>query len=857
MECSSLTSLSIEEGESSIIIGSYAFGKCESLTSVSLSNNVKTIGSWAFWYCTSLTSITIPKNVDNIGSNCFYWCQNLKSVTFHCKNIGTWFNGISTIEEIIIGEEVTSIASGAFDGTAWANNQSDGLIYIGNFAYAFMGNMPADGHVVVDDGTIGLSQSLFKGNKELTSITLPNSIQTIGAFAFEDCSNLSSINIPKSLKSIGEKAFNGCTGLKKVIIPDIAAWCAVKFDKYGGEYNSSNPLLNAKHIYSDEDTEITNLVIPDGVTCIENMVFIGCEALTSINIPSSVTLIKEFAFMFCYGLTSVTLPEGVTDFTSAFWSCTNLESISLPNTLTRFDSNAFHNCPSLTNVNIPNSVTSIGKWTFSECSMIASLIFPDNITFIGNEAFNTATKLYCNDHTSTLLALWEAGYTPYKIGTETLLVPPSVSVVSTTQTTAIFKIENYQAGYIYTFNGKEIDGDKVELKDLFPETKTSAFVGMSVSGVDQVVKYLNFEYTTEPISPTINVKSTASSVDVSVSYIKGDAEVTSQRLVMNPSSVNERRISGGTDIESLTYSATGLNPSQLAASFAYEIVVSNGNYTKRYYTDKNNVYTASLTLTTQQPKVVSVGNVIIAADSNLDDEEENVGFEWRRTDWTNDFASNTGGAALFEGRMEGYIRNMNAEKLWKYRPYYLSNSGTYYYGEWVGIDPSNTSYFEPTVHTYEKTVIEGNTALVKGYALTGTDKITVQGFKYWRQASKARGVSPVSVPSDAMTIEASGQVMTASLIDLDYGATYNYLSFVTTSEGETFYGELKEFTTDEAEKIGDVNDDGKENAEDIVAITNYILGTAVDVTQEKADVNGDGVVDIADVIKLANIIMDK
>ena len=209
--------------------------------------------------------------------------------------------------------------------------------------------------------------------------------------------------------------------------------------------------------------------------------------------------------------------------------------------------------------------------------------------------------------------------------------------------------------------------------------------------------------------------------------------------------------------------------------------------------------TLPLTLTTLQPKVISSGNVIVAAESNLDDEETNVGFEWRRTDWEDDFASNTGMAALYEGTMEGYIRNLNTDKIYRFRPYYISNSGTYYYGDWVGIDPTNTSYFEPTVHTYAKIEIEGNTALVKGYALRGTDNVTVQGFMYWKGANKAKvALAPrkaTEIPNDAITVKATGQTMTATLKNLDYESTYEYVAFVTTSEGEIFYGDVRSFTT--------------------------------------------------------------
>ncbi len=212
---------------------------------------------------------------------------------------------------------------------------------------------------------------------------------------------------------------------------------------------------------------------------------------------------------------------------------------------------------------------------------------------------------------------------------------------------------------------------------------------------------------------------------------------------------------------------------------------------------KNGVKTSELQMTTQQPKVISAGNVIVAAETNLDDEETNVGFEWRRTDWTDDFTSNTGAAYLYEGTMEGYIRNLYTEKLWKYRPYYESASGTRYYGEWVGIDPTNTSYFEPTVHTYATATVNGNEATVKGYAMRGTDNIVKQGFVCWKDngAQMAGEHRAPAIPTDALTVEASGQVMTAQLTGLDYETTYRFVAFVTTTEGETFYGEEQLFRT--------------------------------------------------------------
>ena len=235
----------------------------------------------------------------------------------------------------------------------------------------------------------------------------------------------------------------------------------------------------------------------------------------------------------------------------------------------------------------------------------------------------------------------------------------------------------------------------------------------------------------------------------------------------------------------------GLEPDKLYEGIAtFTLTFEDATYTKSY-----SFSTEPLTLTTQQPKVVSLGNVIVAAESNLDDEETNVGFEWRRTDWTEDFASGKGAAYLYEGTMEGYIRNLYTEKLWKYRPYYESNAGNFYYGEWVGIDPTNTSYFEPTVHTYSSVTVTGNSAEVKGYAMQGTEDVASQGFAYWStdNASSRRKVN--GIPDNATIVLVNGYVMTATFEGLEYDTEYCCVAFITTTEGETFYGEPQIFKT--------------------------------------------------------------
>ena len=314
--CSGLKSVSIPNSVTTI--GDWALSGCTGLTSVTIGNSVTTIGDWALSGCTGLTSVTIGNSVTIIGNYAFSGCSGLTSVTFHCQEIGSWFCGMN-IKEVILGEEVTSI---------------------GDYAFSHCSGLTT---VDIPNSVTSIGKFAFSHCSGLTTVDIPNSVTSIGKFAFEFCSGMTSINIPNSVTSIGSGAFDFCSGLKKVIVPDLAAWCNISFDG-----DAANPLYCAKHIYSDENTEITDLVIPNSVTSIGDWAFSGCTGLTSVTIPNNVT---------------------------------------------KIGSGAFQNCSSLTSVNIPNSVTSIGSYAFDECSGLKSVSIPNSVTTIGDDAFSGCSGL--------------------------------------------------------------------------------------------------------------------------------------------------------------------------------------------------------------------------------------------------------------------------------------------------------------------------------------------------------------------------------------------------------------------------------------------------------------------------------
>ena len=297
-------------------IGSEAFLGCSGLTSVTIDNSVTSIGDGAFYECSGLTSVAIPNSVTEIGENAFYKCSGLTSVT--------------------IPNSVTSIGADAFNGTAWYDNQPDGLVYAGKVAYKYKGTMPNNTSITIEDGT-----------------------PSIASFAFLGCSGLTSVTIPNSVTEIGKSAFSGTAWYNNQ--PDGLVYAG----KVAYQYKGTMP-------------DNTSITIEDGTTSITGGAFSNCTKLISVTIPNSVTSIGQSAFNKCSGLTSVTIP----------------------NSVTLIGVNVFNNCTNLTSVTIGNSVTKIGDYAFNNCNLteVTSLAaLPPMImeTTFSQSAYDNAT-LYVN-----------------------------------------------------------------------------------------------------------------------------------------------------------------------------------------------------------------------------------------------------------------------------------------------------------------------------------------------------------------------------------------------------------------------------------------------------------------------------
>ena len=378
--CRGLTSVTIPNSVTSI--DGYAFNGCSGLTSLTIPNSVTSIGYNAFSGCSGLTSVNIGNSVTSIGNSAFGGCSGLTSVNIpnSVTTIGIGaFSGCSGLTSINIPNSVTTISEMAFYNTPWYDNQEDGVVYVGNVLYNYKGTMPDNTEINIKDGTVSISDDAFYYCRGLTAVNIPNSVMSIGSFAFYGC-NLTSVNIPNSVTSIGDRAFNS------------TPWYDNQED---GVVYVGNVLYNYKGTMPD-NTEIN---IKDGTVSISEDAFSGCSNLTSVTIPNSITSIGDGAFWVCSGLTSITIPNSVTSIgNNAFSNCHGLTSITIPNSVTSIGNNAFSNCHGLTSITISNSVTSIGNNAFSDCHGLTSITIPNSVTCIGDYAF-----YYCLGLTSVTI----------------------------------------------------------------------------------------------------------------------------------------------------------------------------------------------------------------------------------------------------------------------------------------------------------------------------------------------------------------------------------------------------------------------------------------------------------------------
>ena len=264
---------------------------------------------------------------------------------------------------------------------------------INNYAFRDCSSLTS---VTIPNSVTSIGDGAFYNCGSLTSVTIPGSVKEIGYSAFESCNNLVDVIISNGVTLIGERAFVSCDSLTNITIPSSVNLISMQAFRYCN--NLTNVTIIGSGITSIGDyafrdcSSLTSITIGNGVTSIGDGAFYNCDSLTSVTIPDSVTLIGKDAFGHCENLTNATIGNGITSIgESVFHYCISLMSVTLPDGVTSIGNYAFNSCRSLTSITIPDSVTSIGDSAFSSCSSLTGITIPNSVTSIGKYAFESCT----------------------------------------------------------------------------------------------------------------------------------------------------------------------------------------------------------------------------------------------------------------------------------------------------------------------------------------------------------------------------------------------------------------------------------------------------------------------------------
>ena len=276
---------------------------------------------------------------------------------------------------------VTEIGAHAFEGSETLIGMTipATVTRIGDYAFAECPNLGAPNTPSGSDITASTKGPNRSGE---TTFVIPAGVTSIGAYAFQNCTSLTSITIPDSVESIDASAFAGCTSIQ---------YFNGKFASEDGLYLINDGTILATALGSIEGG--ATIVIPDGITSIDDYAFAGCQTLTDIVIPEGVKRIGKSAFKECSGLTSVVLPNSLLSIgESAFEDCDELISINIPSGITEIEKLTFAACMSLPGIEIPNGVRSIGASAFECCKELSNVTLPSSVNHIGSGAFSECDK---------------------------------------------------------------------------------------------------------------------------------------------------------------------------------------------------------------------------------------------------------------------------------------------------------------------------------------------------------------------------------------------------------------------------------------------------------------------------------
>lgn len=397
--CNNLDRVSIQGGN--LKIGNRAFAGCRSLKRVVFNGAAAELGDYAFWHCSKI-AIYYTQNVTAIGECAFIGSGLSGELDLRgAKNIKSGaFNGCE-ITSITFGKNLSAIGPSAFFNCDDLNeiklsDENDEYVYVDGCLIRRSDNTLVLGlaSAVIPETVVSIGDYAFAYRKNLSEIAIPSSVTAIGSYAFADCENLKTIEVSESVKSIQSCVFKSCVSLTKatwrtlVSVPDSAfEGCSALTD-----VKLSNVTKIGERAFSG-CIGLKEIILPQSLTEIGEYAF-NKTALASITLPQSIDKVGNGWFSDCKYLETVNFDGKIKEIgNSAFIGCISLKNIEIPSSVVSIGNSAFNSCTSLKNIEIPSSVVSIGKFAFIGCSALSEVLFNEGLKTIGESAFHSCKSL--------------------------------------------------------------------------------------------------------------------------------------------------------------------------------------------------------------------------------------------------------------------------------------------------------------------------------------------------------------------------------------------------------------------------------------------------------------------------------
>lgn len=829
------------------------------LTSYNIPSTVRELESYAFSAQTDMTSITMPEGLTSIGRSAFSSCYKLEQLvipsTVRSIDAGA-FHGCSALNKINIPQGIKSLADGVLSNSGIKTLDIPSSVnYIGERAFSKCKSLLS---INLPDGLTLLNYGLFEECEQLSDIQIPSTVTTIKEDAFNDCKALKTITLPASLSTLenepysGSGIFSGCSALKSILV------------EAGNKYFESDgtALYNkTKDTLICFPRGVTDVVVPQSVKTIGRKAFFGCDSLQNIMFDDGVSdlVIEERAFEKCKNINEFVITSAIKEVKYDAFKDAHINQLIITTTRPEsFYRTYFLSGCTIETIYAPASdLSTIKNYKSSSLIPLDAIYVASDIT-IGSRSI--AFKLVKNETPSGLDELPANTYPCVKIGDTEIEADENGRYVHAGLVP--------ERTFTYTISAKDSHGNKVGSAYSFTKKTASLFKSFTLYSGQTYVASSNIRLNVDPemeqpdecrfvYGPSYtkscdlkysdevqSIKLTGfwPSTTVTLKYqeLKGGrvtyskeyyimtegmglsaefGKITPTSYTMtgsrNKTSHDAEVVDEGWTLDRETITrhgstlhVTGCEPESYIYA-GYAVMVKNGSETKLYYySPSKSKQLPALTLeTVTEAKATSNTVALICATTNIDDEEANTGFEWRRYDAPDLVPSSKANCPVVDGVMTGALRNLSSSTYYKFRPFYKAESGKTWYGEWSAFGTADAYvYFDPTVRTYAAVCHDENSATVSGFIIAGSDDIKEQGFEYWKRDDAYATTKHATATTDDnthQTVVATGQRMSAVLQNLEPNTTYIVRAYVTTEHGTT-YGEEQIFSTPYSTAIGEV-----------------------------------------------------